>query len=87
MQMASNAMTSTDDINKGAIETEYATLQTQINDQNQQIQDDQARVTTLQNNLTAQLSQADAAIATLQSQKTYYTELFQAQYNNNGTLG
>ena len=87
MQMATNAMISADDLNSGAIETEYNTLQTQITNQNQQIQDDQARVTTLQTNLTAELSQADAAIATLESQKTYYTDLFQAEYNNNGNNG
>src|ERR1017187_5406392 len=85
MQAATDAMTSIDDPNLGDIETEYNALQNQIVNQNQQITDDQARVNLMQTNLQDELTQADAAIAALQSQKTYYTELFQAEYNNNGT--
>jgi hypothetical protein len=36
----------------------------------------------METNLENELTQADAAIATLEEQKTYYTELFQAEYNN-----
>jgi peptidoglycan hydrolase CwlO-like protein len=85
MQAATDAMTSIDDPNLGDIETEYNALQNQIVNHNQQITDDQARVNLMQTNLQDELTQADAAIAALQSQKTYYTELFQAEYNNNGT--
>jgi flagellar hook-associated protein 2 len=85
MQAATEAMTSIDDPNLGDIETEYNSLQNQIVNQNQQITDDQARVNLMQTNLQDELTQADAAIAALESQKTYYTELFQAEYNNNGT--
>jgi flagellar hook-associated protein 2 len=84
LQSAANALTTVDDMTTGSIETEYAALQDQINNQNQHIQDQQTRITALQNNLTAQLTQADAAIATLQAQKNYYLELFQAQYPSNG---
>lgn len=85
MQAATNAMSSVDDTNTGSLETEYAALQGSINQQNQLIQDDQARITQMETNLEAELTQADAAIATLQAQKTYYTELFQAEYPSNGT--
>ena len=85
MQAATDAMTSIDDPNLGDIETEYNSLQNQIVNQNQQITDDQARVNLMQTNLQDELTQADAAIAALESQKSYYTELFQAEYNNNGT--
>ncbi len=80
MQAATNAMTSVDDTNTGDIETEYAALQDQINQQNQLIQDEQTRITDMETNLESQLTQADAAIAILQSQKTYYQDLFQAEY-------
>lgn len=80
MQAATNAMTSVDDETSGDIETEYAGLQDQINNQNQMITDAQARITQMETNLESELTQADAAIATLQEQKTYYQELFQAEY-------
>jgi hypothetical protein len=41
----------------------------------------------MQSNLQAQLSKADAAIATLESQKTYFQELFTATYGTNGISG
>jgi flagellar hook-associated protein 2 len=80
MQAATNALTAVDDPNTGDLETEANGLQDQINSENQLIQDYQTRVTTMETNLESQLSQADAAIAVLQSQKTYYADLFQAEY-------
>jgi flagellar capping protein FliD len=82
MQAASGAMTSVDDATSGAIATEYNSLQDTITTQNQHIQDDQSRISDMETNLENELTQADAAIATLEEQKTYYTELFQAEYNN-----
>jgi flagellar hook-associated protein 2 len=80
MQAATNALTAVDDPNTGDLETEANGLQDQINSENQLIQDYQTRVTTMETSLESQLSQADAAIAVLQSQKTYYADLFQAEY-------
>jgi flagellar hook-associated protein 2 len=80
MQAATNALSSVDDMNTGDLETEYSALQDQINQQNQLIQDEQTRISDMETNLENQLSQADAAIAVLQSQKTYYQDLFQAEY-------
>ena len=87
IQAATSALSSVDDVNSGDLESEYAVLQGQINSQNQRITDAQARVTQMETNLEAVLAQADAAIANLQAQKTYYTQLFQAEYFNNGTSG
>jgi flagellar hook-associated protein 2 len=80
MQAAENAMTSVDDSNTGAIETEYNAYGTQAATDNQEISDDQARIGAMETNLEAELSQADAAIATLQGEKSYYEDLFQAEY-------
>lgn len=85
MQTATNNLSSVDNESTGNIETEYAALQTQITNQNQLIADAQTRITDLETNLQTQLSQADAAIATLQSQKTYYADLFQAEYPSGTT--
>jgi flagellar hook-associated protein 2 len=80
MQAASNALSSVDNETTGDIEGDYSALQTQINHQNQLIASEQIRITDMETNLQSQLSQADAAIATLQSQKTYYADLFQAEF-------
>ena len=87
MQTATNALSSVDDASSGDLESEYGTLQHQINSQNDQITNQQARITMMETNLQAELVQADAAIATLQAQKTYYTELFQAEYPTNSSGG
>ena len=62
-------------------------LRGRIDHQNDLIKDEQSRITDMQTNLQNELTQADAAIATLQAQKTYYADLFQAEYNNNGSGG
>ena len=87
MKAATDALTSAADTNSGAIETEYGALQSQIDHQNDLIKDEQSRITDMQTNLQNELTQADAAIATLQAQKTHYADLFQAEYNNNGSSG
>lgn len=85
LQTVTNQLNSVTDEGSGDIEKEYAALQTQINQENQEISADQTRIADMENNLESQLSQADAAIATLQSQKTYYTDLFQAEFSNSSS--
>jgi flagellar hook-associated protein 2 len=80
LQSAGNALSAVADTNSGEIETEFANLQDQINNQNQQISDTNTRIQDMENSLMTELTDADAAIATLESQKTYYQDLFQAQY-------
>ena len=87
MQAATNVMSSVDDTSTGDIETEYAALQSQINQQNTQISAEQSRITDMQTNLQNELTQADAAIATLQGQKTYYADLFAAEYPSATSTG
>ena len=80
MEAATSTLSSITDESTGNIETDYAALQTQITEQNLNISNEQTRITDMETNLQNELSQADAAIATLQSQKTYYADLFQAEY-------
>jgi flagellar hook-associated protein 2 len=80
METATSALSSITDESSGDIETEYATLQNQITQENLLVSNEQTRITDMETNLQNELSQADAAIATLQSQKTYYADLFQAEY-------
>jgi flagellar hook-associated protein 2 len=63
----------------GLFQAQQATIQNRITADNQEISDTQARITTMQNQLTAQMSAADALLSTLQSQATFMTQLFQAQ--------
>lgn len=82
LQTVNNELTSVTETSTGLVATDYNSLATQITSDNNKIADDQTNISQLTNNLQAQLSQADAAIATLQSQHTYFTELFQAEYGN-----
>ena len=63
----------------GLFQAQQATIQNRINVDNQEISDTQDRITTMQNQLTAQMSAADALLSKLQSQVSFMTQLFQAQ--------
>lgn len=80
LQSASQAISSLSDPTNGVIQTNVNVLGNEITGLNDQITQEQTRINDLTTNLQAQLSAADAAIATLQSQKTYYTNLFDATY-------
>jgi flagellar hook-associated protein 2 len=87
LQAANNALNSVTDATTGSLETSINLIQNEITSDQNQVTDDTAQVTTLQNALMTQLSDADAAIAALQSQTTYFTQLFQAEYGNNTNNG
>ena len=87
LQAASNAIAGVADPTTGALAAQVTTVTSEITNENSQISDAQTRVTDLQNSLTQQLSAADAAIAVLEQQKTYYTNLFAAEYLNNNPSG
>jgi len=63
----------------GLFQAQQATIQNRISADNREISDTQARITTMQNQLTAQMSAADALLSQLQSQATFMTQLFEAQ--------
>jgi peptidoglycan hydrolase CwlO-like protein len=64
-----------------AVETQ--TLQNQNQTDQTQITNDQAQLTLMQNNLQAQMAQANALIASLQNQTSFLQGLFQADTSNN----
>ncbi|MGD1090849.1 MAG: flagellar filament capping protein FliD [Bryobacteraceae bacterium] len=71
-------LTGLDDTTNGTIQASINTLNTQITSDQTQITTDQANITTMQNSLTAQMVQADTLISSLESQVTYFTDLFTA---------
>jgi flagellar hook-associated protein 2 len=76
---ASNILAGLEDPTTGLIKTSENDFQNQITKTNATITADQNQVSLLQTNLTNQMSAADAAIAVMQQQSSYLTEMFQAQ--------
>jgi flagellar hook-associated protein 2 len=76
---ASNIIDGITNATNGLFQAQQATIQNRINVDNQEISDTQDRITTMQNQLTAQMSAADALLSKLQSQVSFMTQLFQAQ--------
>jgi flagellar hook-associated protein 2 len=83
LETANNALSTIADPTTGMLTTEFSNIVDGITNDNNQISNDQTRVNTIQANLQAQLSAADAAISVLQEQNQYYTNLFQTENANN----
>ena len=73
---ATDTMTGLGDPTTGVLETTIASAQTAIDNQNQKISDEQDRITALTTSLTSRIDAADALIASLEQQQTYFTTLF-----------
>jgi flagellar hook-associated protein 2 len=76
---AANTLNGLNDPSSGLFESQQSTISNRIGADNQEISDTQARITTMQNQLTARMSAADALLSTLESQSTFMTQLFEAQ--------
>jgi len=76
LQEATNVLTGLGDPTDGILETAINNSQTSIDNQNQKISDEQTRITALTTSLTSQIDSADALIASLEQQQTYFTTLF-----------
>jgi flagellar hook-associated protein 2 len=76
LQDATNTMSGLGDPTDGILETTIASAQTAIDNQNQKISDEQDRITALTTSLTSRIDTADALIASLEQQQTYFTTLF-----------
>ena len=63
--------------------TETQSLQNQNTQDQTEITNDQAKLTLMQTNLQQQMAQANALIASLQSQTNFLQGLFQADTSNN----
>jgi flagellar hook-associated protein 2 len=79
LKTANDALNSIDDSTTGVLQSSIKSLQSQITEQNNHIAEEQLRVTNLQTNLEAELTKADAAVAALESQKSYFSQLFTAE--------
>lgn len=87
LQDATNAMNGLEDPTNGVIETTIASAQTAIDNQNQKISDEQSRITALTTSLTSKIDKADALIASLEQQQTYFTTFFADMYAINKNQG
>jgi flagellar hook-associated protein 2 len=87
LQAANNDLTAVTETTSGLVASDYNSLQATITGENAQIADKQNQIATFQANLEQQLSLADAQIATLQAQNTYFQQLFTAEYGGTGTTG
>ena len=73
---ATDTMNGLGDPTTGILETTIASATAAIDNQNQKISDEQTRIDTLTTSLTAKIDAADALIASLEQQQTYFTTLF-----------
>lgn len=88
LKAASDTLNAVLDPISGLLPSELQSLEAQSQREAQQISDAQDRVNQLQTNLQAQLSAADALIATLQQQSQFIDGLFNIpKLNSNGTVG
>lgn len=82
LKSATDALNTLDDPTNGLIQTTKAGAQTSIDHQNQRIADEQSRIDALTKDLTGRMAAADALIASLEQQVSYFTTLFESM---NGT--
>lgn len=83
LQFATNSLNSITDPTTGAIALQNQAYQTQTQNDQAKLNNDNQQLTQLQNNLNAQMAQANALIATLQQENTFLQGLFQATTSNN----
>ena len=87
LQFATNSLNSLTDPTNGAIALQSKAYQTQTTSDQNKLNEDNDQLTQLQNNLNAQMAQANALIATLQNENTFLQGLFQASTSNNPNAG
>lgn len=75
LKMANDALTGATDSKTGLLQTGISALQDRITRDNDLISTQQDRVTALQNQLNRQMAAADSAIATMEQQYSYLSEM------------
>jgi len=80
LQFAANLLTGIEDPTTGSIKTAIQSTSNQITHENQLISDQQDKINQLQTSLQAKMAAADAAIAQIEQQLSYFTGLFQSMY-------
>jgi flagellar capping protein FliD len=84
LKTATDLLAGVEDPITGSIRSQETSATNAITAQQKRVADEQAVITDIQKNLTAQIARADASIASLQSQLSYVTGLF-AAYNGTTT--
>jgi flagellar hook-associated protein 2 len=83
LQAANTTLTAITDPNTGIIQSSLATLQTDITNENSLIAEQQDQITQMENALQQRLSEADAALATLEAQNSFFTSVLSTTNANN----
>jgi flagellar hook-associated protein 2 len=78
LKAATDALTGVEDPTQGYLKVAESTLKTQMSDMDRQISDKQSQIDAFQTQLQDQMAAADAAIASMEQQYTYITDMFQA---------
>ena len=76
LKTAADTLKDLEDPISGLIGTTKISAQTAIDHQNQRIEDEQSRIDALTRDLTGRMAAADALIASLEQQVSYFTTLF-----------
>ena len=82
LQAANSALSSIDDSSTGLLTQVSGSLTDELSSVGDKIKADQDQINQLQTNLTAQISAADATIASLEQQVSYFTNLFSTMRAN-----
>jgi flagellar hook-associated protein 2 len=85
LQTATNLLKGAEDPTSGSVKQAETSVANQITAQNAKISDAQANLATVQQNLQKQISDADAAIASLESQVSYVNGLFASMINGSSS--
>ena len=80
LQFATNVLNGVEDPTSGSIKTAIQSYSNQITHENQLISAQQDKINQLQTSLQAKMAAADAAIAQIEQQLSYFTGLFQSMY-------
>jgi flagellar hook-associated protein 2 len=80
LQFATNLLNGIEDANTGTLKTAINSTSGQITHENQLISSEQDKINQLQTSLQAKMAAADATIAQIEQQVSYYTGLFQSMY-------
>jgi flagellar hook-associated protein 2 len=80
LQFATNVLNGVEDPTSGSIKTAIQSTSNQITHENELISNQQDKINQLQSSLQAKMAAADATIAQIEQQLSYFTGLFQSMY-------
>lgn len=80
LQFATNLLNGVEDPTTGSIKAAISSTTNQLTHENELISNEQEKINRLQTSLEAKMAAADAAIAQIEQQLSYFTGLFQSMY-------